>query len=316
MYDGYAVGDDEEEDEEEGLPWSRLPQQQESDVNPWRAAAGLQREEEQEHEAEEIAALPQMPAEFYNGVDQLLRMSPPRLKSKKRFDVEDASSIVGGNARSHPSAAPPSAPTRKSVIPAPAQRGAVGKRHIDPNLLNEAFAYTDKLLREAALEQKQEEAEEALAARRNEARVNKPSSAGGVLERSLNAYGGGGGRSAKSAPLPSGKKGSSSSSAKERLGAGLVKRLRSTATGTGGGVEKSASARALLAGAASGNTFTVTAVSEDDSSGRKAMDFDALVANFTQGLTLRKLQAELAASQESMRRSQAAFKSLAAGSRG
>ena len=315
MYDGYAVGDDDEDDEEEEgfLPWSGL--QHESGGNAW-GPGGNPEEDQDLEQAEEVAALPQMPAEFYNGVDQLLRMSPPRLKSKKRFDVEGASTIVGGNARSHPSAAPPSAPTRKSVVPAPAQRGAAGKRHIDPNLLNEAFAYTDKLMREAVLEQKQEEAEETFAARRNEARSNKPSSAGGVLERSLNAYGGGGGggRSAKSAP--SGKKGPSS--AKERLGAGLVKRLRSTATGTGGGVEKSASARALLAGAgaASSNTFTVTAVSEDDSSGRKAMDFDALVANFTQGLTLRKLQAELAASQESMRRSQAAFKSLAAGSRG
>jgi len=123
-----------------------------------------------------------------------------------------------------------------------------------------------------------------------------------MLEKSMSAYGQPGPKSA-----PGG--------AKERAGAGLVKRLRES---TQHQSHQASSGNALLAGAGGSRKhhqgsadFSVTAVSEDDSGSRKTNDFDALVANFQQGLTLRKLQEELAASQSSMRRSEHAFRELA-----
>ena len=300
FYDGFALNssggvdyeDDDGDDDEEGfLPWGmELP-------------AGAEEGSPEDQDVGE-PALPKMPEEFYNGVEQFLSKSPPRLKSKKRLEVENATSILGG-AKGKIGG---SAKTMMTLSSSGVFGGSVllsqqgnggGKRVIDPSLLNEAFAYTEKIVREAALMESQEAAVLAKQQRRAQSQKDvtssKPRSAGSVLEKSAADYG----------KIPK------SSAAKDRCGAGLVKRLRqSTQTQAGSGV-----ATVLLSGTGrqrgSESDFSVTAKAEDDSTSRKMLDFDSLVANFQQGLTLRKLQAELAASQTNMKKSATAFRELA-----
>ena len=314
MFDGLDVGrtgrsaeeedEDEEEEEEEGfIPWvGQTGSAQEGEFDQFGGV---------EESQLPIAPAPKMPEEYYSGLENFLSRSPPRLKSKKRQEVESAATIIGRSV-------PPSKQTASSSTGRASQGMAAAPRPFDPNLLREAFAYTDKLLRESVME----EAQEAAAAARQQNKQQqqqhskkrdgggappKPRSAGS-MEKSMSAYG----QNPKSAPAGGGKGGS----AKERLGAGLVKRLRDSA----GNASHVTSAAALLAGAGTGRqqqqrsdsgAFSVSAVSEDDSASRKIVDVDAMVRNFQDGVTLKKLQAELAASQQSMKRSENAFRELA-----
>jgi hypothetical protein len=69
---------------------------------------------------------------------------------------------------------------------------------------------------------------------------------------------------------------------------------------------------AVATAAASGSNFDTTSAPEADNGKRQVLDFDALVANFEQGLGLQKLRAELEASKKSMERSSNTIKQMAA----
>ena len=274
-FDGFTMdahnnfGGEEEEEEEEVMP---LP-------------AGLHGQEEQvQHEldtgAEEI---PIMPPDFYAGVDLFLRKSPPRLKGKKRMDVEASAALGKRDQKSSRSVA--AAPRRS--VPVPVLRGT-----LDTSLLHEAFAYTDKILREAVHEEAQAERQARSgnnSGNNNNSHHQLPERRGGSAGSALvpaaaarNPYS----DNPRSAP------GKGSSAAKDRTGAGLVKRLR----------------QQTQPNSASSSGFDVSRL--DDEAARKS-EFDNLVLNFQQGLTLKKLQAELAASQQAMRRSEGMVREIA-----
>lgn len=321
VYDGYAYDDDDEEDddsadEEAFLPWTSNTSQTNAMMDypkspPIESGSNFQftyGADELQGEGTEEIPLPKMPEEFYNGVENFLSRSPPKLKSKKRLEIEGANTITGLTKHASAPALPRSNMNAKSKQQAPV------RRNIDPSLLSEAFAYTDKILREAVLEEAHEAAIAKHAAQSQGSRDThpknggkKPRSAGSVLEKSSHAYLGGGNNSAsQQARKPR--------SAKDRLGAGLVKRLRQTATSNSSAGGSGRAASMLAGGAGQGPDeiadFTVTAVSEDAGS-RKIVDFDAMVANLSQGVMMRKLQAELAASQQSMQRSSVHIRELA-----
>lgn len=297
-FDGFTMdahnnfGQEEDDEEEEGafLPLPTTLRRQEGMQVQYQQQPG-----EEDGAVEEI---PIMPPAFYEGVDLFLRKSPPRLKGKKRMDVE-ASAAIGKSSQKSSSRSVAAAPRRSA--PAPSARITT----LDTSLLHEAFAYTDRILREAVHEEAQAERQGRMSGSgsNNNSHHQLPERRGGSAGSAMapaaaarNPYS----DNPRSAP---GSKGSSA--AKERTGAGLVKRLRQQTQPSSG----SSSGRSNNNNNSSSSSgFDLSRL--DDEAARKN-EFDSLVLNFQQGLTLKKLQAELAASQQAMRRSEGMVREIA-----
>lgn len=238
--------------------------------------------------AEEEVEAPVMPTEYYQSVEYFLSRAPPKLqgstsdkeKRKKKPDASDEKPPpvlpqITKNSRADGSSKPKVQSKVSASIKGTAKAGPT-QRNIDPNLLMQAFAYTDQLVREA----EEEEAKGGSAPHMTRPPLpgsdqsNHPRSAPYDLDAdtggSQNQKGGNGGRQ------------------KSKKKGGVVKKLRTQTQNAG---------------------FSVPVMAEEDHQ-KAAMDFDSLVANFQQGITLQKLQSELAASQQSMKQSEDFMKQL------
>lgn len=270
--------------------------------------------EQNGNDESENIAVPSMPDEYYHHVDEFLKRDPPKLKitdkTKKKKSLQQSDQIPIEAMK--PSVLLPSIGKRdipkslpRQELIAPPKPKAVSKvassikaknpgqsKRLDENLLLQAFAYTDKLAREAL-----EEENEIIQSTKS----RPPQPGNWEDERALT----------RSAPIessgddfapvmkPRASSGSGSVQKSKKGSGGVVKKLRSQTQSDPSSASK---------GGSSG--FVVATMSEDD--GQKApLDFDSLVANFQQGVTLQKLQAELQASQQSMKRSEDFMKQLA-----
>lgn len=241
--------------------------------------------------------VPSMPEEFYQNVEHFLARGPPKIKGEKKkkkgIDEEPKPSRQGTTLPMLPN------PTKSKadLPPRPIQPVVASKvyakseksklKEIDPNLLMQAFAYTEQLAREAIVDEDEDGTGGKTGSAPQRSRPSNqrdlplhPHTAPVDLGREESAP-------RRQAPKGSGKSG----------GAGVVKRLRSkTQAHTDSGPPPAG--------------FTVSAIAEEDLK-KNTVDFDALVANFEQGITLQKLQDELKSSKLSMQRSEDFMKQLA-----
>jgi hypothetical protein len=198
----------------------------------------------------------------------------------------------------------------KSKIYSDAKKGSRAQVHIDHNLLQEAFAYTEMLIKNAMEEETVENG--AVGISRDTAShktgsnpANKPSDrtksvsapnhheiSSSVLE---SAYGDG------RPPLRKhiGSHTGTGSSHKSGAAVGVVKKLRSRSQAS----NITATAAAFDADHHSSRSDAFRVAVEADPR-KNAVDFDDLVANFQDGITLHKLRRDLEESKRSMKRSE------------
>lgn len=285
-------------------------------------------------------APPEMPKEFYDHVDTFLKKPPPKIKvSNKKKNTAD---VISQEANSSAKVKSAGSSVAKKKISATTTRpssisqltGGKGSRHIDEDLLRQAFEYTDQLAKEAAADEEMEATEKlnaaaALEDRRTLAMMNRLARTG--LNNNAPVVSMGQPRSAPTLttglPPSSSKKPNLTGNAVKKPGMpnkslggnSVVKRLRvqtgSAITFSSGDAasnrEGSSSGQGRSSAASSAGGFDVSGVAVEEDLRRNALDFDALVANFEQGLTLTKLQKELQQSQSAMAASEQFMRKLA-----
>jgi hypothetical protein len=178
-------------------------------------------------------------------------------------------------------------------------------RMIDSNLLNEAFAYTDQLLREAVIEEAQSMMNDSEAQKKQQYQEHQPRSAPADLlsatkkgieetygQQSIATGGGGGGGSKK-------KKSSSNR-------VGMVRNLKQK----NNGFSSSSSTKPSFS---QDNAFSVNTNIHDTEGPdlkRNTVNYDELIFNFQSGSTLDKLRKELAQSKQSLAQSENVIREL------
>lgn len=244
-------------------------------------------------EVEDVA--PVMPTEYYENFESFLSRGPPKLKidklktkSKRELELEIAQEFSAKAAvpvfpqisqkkgKQQQELPPrPVGVTATSKVAATLQgKGNKPSKDIDTNLLLQAFNYVAQLSSQDIDDDE---------AGHDSQPHQHPSSAPERRSPHKEYSSGKGGR--PSASDGGGKK------------AGVVKKLR----------QKTQQRDAM-----GDHAFMVSAASEEELSSKKAqLDFDALVANFEQGITLHQLQAELNSSKASMAKSEEFMRQLA-----
>lgn len=260
---------------------------------------------------------PVMPSDYYDQVENFLRKEPPKIgdtmvtkdskqkKKKKRQDEDEKpySQI--------PTLPPVNLPRRQleaaAAEPKPAKRKSSGgeskkPKAIDPQLLREAFSYTDQLLRNAVLE---EANEHQLEDDYQDRSSNKKHAA--VQQRE---------RKTHSAPQQAADAGADrdylfygAPAAKGRTGAvNVVRNLKSKKkqqnSGAGGPYGGGVGGRPVHS-----DEFFVKKEDEVDLK-RNPLNFDELVSNFQNGVTLERLRKELEDSKNSLKQSKSAIRNL------
>ena len=312
---------------------------------------------------EQDGEIKKMPEEYYSSLDVFLNKGPPRIL-RDRGGKGDSKLAANTNAKGKQVQSMPSKTAKKGVALAagtanagvpvitsysavkssgygPAAtggskgkkqasgvggRGAGGGGGLDEDLLKEAFAYTDKLLREAVLEEQEESQMMMTAAankqpyalnnalNNNHSRGNHPHpvppskgpSSSSSHHSMAAAY------APASAPRPpprsyggsgSGSSGLTLSQLQGMNNVSVVQRLRDEVQGT---TATHASSSSSMGGASAGGDagsglFRVSSVGLDQPEvlreGQAKADLASLVSNFESGATLAKLKAELEASQ-------------------
>lgn len=245
--------------------------------------------------------IPVMPVDYYKRVDDFLSMPPPSfvrdMERDDKFAQKPAVKFPALSKESHKTKQ-----TGKTSVSGNQGHSGVmlgvlspnrnGKKNgIDGGLLKEAFEYADRLLRDAVadeLEEQKLQQQYAMSAAAPKKVVRSGSASdvtGGTLGRGAAVYDTGVRKKA-----PSKKKGQQRKPEKPTRSnseaCGLVSRLRQQAADSNGALD----------------AFDLSTKKEED--GRRCpLDFDALVQNFEQGLTLQRLKAELEDSKQSMQRS-------------
>ena len=269
-------------------------------------------------EAEVVDKAPEMSQHFYKDVESFLSMAPPKLKDsglKKDKSLKKASVSgvqlpdIYANKPSSGESGPPRPPPVSSKVRSKLHANTnkvKSQPQFDHSLLREAFAYTDRLLKEAIMEE----------AASNGGDFNQHDASGPVVKGNLkkgSGKGTSGGQQAKpvskTAPIESvymaphsdyqgGSKKKSDSAGKDRKG--VVKRMRA----------KIPSEAAMYGNhEAEGASFNVSNDNESDNR-RNPINFDELISNFQGGLTLQKLRKELEQSKQSMKNSENFMKQL------
>lgn len=276
---------------------------------------GMNEEDDAGEEALELDDRPpEMPQEFYAQIDSFLNKPPPSFatedKKKKKTPKAAKASTVDSTLPPVPMDGDKEKKKSKKAVtgkvyaqPPPA---AAQERSIDPQLLKEAFEYTDKLLREAVLEEASENPQTQA--------LQKPNKGSNALARKIAAaayHGGGnigGGEVFRqedsmrpypmSAPaeLPSNKPKTSKKSLIAG-GMGTVKMIRNLKQRVDGAPRRPT------------EDFVVHREAEVDLK-RNPVDFDTLLANFQSGSTLDKLRKELAESQQNLAQSEEVVRKL------
>lgn len=282
---------------------------------------------------------PEMPQEFYHNLDSFLTRAPPKLtessglkkKTKPKTNKESAPmfpTIVQQQRTSEHHNSPPIPPSDRQPVKTKNKStkdktsGNSGKKiatQIDQSLLSEAFEYTDRLLKEAVIEEAQQQHQ-----------IQQQQKAVSTGHTSHSGYAAAGHRgdvnedrhhTQQASSQPSARHAKSapdsvygSSAKQQRSGSGsnkeggnsvnAIRRLKSNKqTGGTSSTQKSSSSSNL-------NTGFNTATEGEGDSRRNAVDFDELVANFQTGATLQRLRKELEASQASMASSQSYLRNL------
>jgi len=298
---------------------------------------GRNTSEQEENDDTDLAVVapPEMPKEFYDHVETFLKKPPPKMKASKRFanDFPEGEGVVVANKKvvKKKNAVVPKASSTKTTVMLLA--GSKGKtKFIDEDLLRQAFEYTDQLSKEAAVDEEMEAAEKLAAAAASEdkralATMNRLARSGITVNSAPVVTMGQQPRSAPPSVPISSKKGPSvalgskkpGNATKGLSGISVVKRLR---VQTGGAITFSSRGdqfpsnnnREGSAGqgrATSGGGFDVSGVAVEEDLRRNVLDFDALVANFEQGLTISKLKTELQQSKSAMEASEQFMRKLA-----
>ena len=272
-----------------------------------------------QHNANDNDVAPDMPADFYQSVEVFLSKAPPKLidsapKVNKSTSKKHQDKGIDANTgqlmfprlvpvKNEGVTIPPLPPTKaskvKSKIYSDAQRGNKAPVHIDHSLLQEAFAYTEMLLKTAMAEESMEE-NVVVTAHKGSSDPRDKQQLGQAKCDMESAY-----RNPGNQP-PLNKKGvnAGNSLSKTSSGAavGVVKKLRSRS-------QPSNSMAAAVAFDAINNQgnhsggFHVAVEAEADSR-KNAVDFDELIANFQDGITLNRLRRDLEESKRSMKKSE------------
>jgi len=258
---------------------------------------------------------PKMPLDYYNSIDNFLKQGPPKLKNKGSNTATDRTNTsiinkINAISKSNKAKEPkmkvlPPAP----VIPAVASKidcgndtkggkGAAKKKKIDidHNLLLAAFSYVDQISRE----------------------VNDDDNDAVLKEFNTNTNNNGRNRSMwpNNNDNSNNNNVSSSSSLKQPRSAPSASNVYDTAIPKKKGNKKNSSTsivkklRSQTATASNNTTFDISSALDNTDDRRNALDFDALVSNFEQGLTIKKLKADLQDSKHSMAKSLAFMKQI------
>lgn len=242
------------------------------------------------------AAPPPMPSSFYNEFESFISRAPPEIGGqidgakppKKKCSGEVVLPQLSSGPKQEKSKISASSKIKSKVTASRAMEASgLQQRPFDPALLQEAFAYADRLQQAAGEEEDVDIARRAsqksMPAKSGSApQLSKPKNSNNGSERKLNPYE----RQQQMRKPPKGKSGSDKSGNPSREG--VVKRLRSKTS------MEAPDDKAFLNISAAGLETT-----------RKGgLDYAALVENFENGVTLNKLKAELAASRQSMAESE------------
>ena len=127
---------------------------------------GEEQDNEQEEEEEVVDTAPEMPQHFYKDFENFLTREPPKLKDTLKFKgsnqqkvqankfLPDIFSKQDATTGSMAPPKPPQFPSKlRGKLPSSTQRTKTLQPNFDHNLLREAFAYTDKLLKDAIIEE-------------------------------------------------------------------------------------------------------------------------------------------------------------------
>jgi hypothetical protein len=280
-------------------------------------------------------AVPLMPDEFYSDVDSFLSRPPPKFKglksqSKTREKLEEK--IM--KSTSLPVLLPPKPKKIESKVNTGLKKGQPGKRiekQIDSNLLRQAFEYTAQLQHQHSGDDNDDDLlppppHHHLHSMNKKKSSSAPhissSSSRGValhIEEEDDDEGEEEGEShscdRKQAKLKQAYGSKSQHQQQHQQGSrvkgkkppnGMVKRLRSQTY-----THQTASAAAATASADTNGGFdTSVSRQSDGGSNRQVLDFNALVANFEQGIALKQLQQELEDSRAAMARSKRAVEEI------
>jgi len=275
-------------------------------------------------EAEIVDKAPEMPQHFYKDVESFLTMAPPKLKdtgSKKTkgmpkaqaggVQLPDIYSTKPGSGESGPPRPPVVASKVRSKLHANTNK-VKPQAQFDHTLLREAFAYTDKLLKDAIME-------EAAAAAADGADYGDHETARQPVQKGTSKKLTGKGAStgtasqgrlgSRTAPAESvymaphtdhqgGSRKKSDSAGKDRKS--VVKRMRAKIP-----------SEAAMYGANNESEGAFNVSNDLDSDNRRnPINFDELISNFQGGVTLQKLRKELEQSKQSMKNSENFMKQL------
>lgn len=257
-------------------------------------------DEELVDEGGENDKVPVMSNEFYEQVESFLRKEPPKIgdaiggktKKKKKKGTSQEDEISEKEFSQIPTL-PPVNPIRRQIETVPAE-AKVSKRKssgeskkqksIDPQLLREAFAYTDNLLRNAVLEEAAEQLDDDSndRSRRQGAQKDRKTHSAPAADngdRDYLFYGAPAGKG-RNAPV------------------NIVRSLKSKKK------QQQSGGRPVHS-----ETFSVKKEEEQDLK-RNPLNFEELVANFQSGATLDRLRKELEDSQNSLKQSKSAIRNL------
>eukprot|EP01038_Epipyxis_sp_PR26KG_P005725 gene5725-7908_t len=254
---------------------------------------------------------PEMPEEFYKNIDNFLHRPHPTLKlnSKKKNSTKASNSNISKMERMEVPNLPKIGSEKigkisiaesdlignqvdsinqsksKGIVKKSIKAESNKSKQLNNHLLSEAFEYTDKLLKEALMEEaKQIELNNATQSRNNNTKHNYHQE-----DDIINSY------------------------RNNSEGGGLVKKLRSKTKQNTIKKSRSGSAASILQNSSTNNNiikeFNVVNEKEIDLK-KNALNFDDLVNNFQNGVTLQKLKAELAQSKQSMAKSEQFMREL------
>jgi len=256
--------------------------------------------DEDEVEVGNEESVPTMPNEFYSEVDNFLSKPPPKVKgikakSKTREKLEEK--IVKSSSLpilvNKPKKLRVASKIDTGRNPGKQKKS---KQPIDTNLLAEAMQYVEQVQRESLIE-------ECKSARVPQDGGKKSGSAPQDPQGGRRGAESGGGRRSQEDAGPGiaysstqgrSKAKSAKAAAQKKKKENMVRRLRSQTEGR----------------SKENSSFDTSMTTQDGGSLRNAVDFDALVANFEQGLTLQRLKEELEESKASMARSNKAMQQI------
>lgn len=280
--------------------------------------------EEEDEDNRDIDKAPEMPQHFYKEVENFLTRAPPKLDSSTKKIKGLCGKTPGSSApilpdiyarqAFAPSDGPPKPPQAQSKVREKLMNSTSKQKKqssdLDHNLLREAFAYTDRLLKEAIIEEASMQGggyqEENPQPQRQPSIVKSQSKKANSTAQSR-------AQPSRTAPVESiymaphndgyqARKKADSAGSSRAGPKGAVKKLRAKIP--------SESAVAYGGNEAAEAGFNIGNEADAGSNRRNPINFDELISNFQGGITLQKLRQELEQSKQSMKNSENFMKQL------